>query len=135
MGYPGTYTYVINGIFLPFSRSDETQALTCTKLTLSDVAISPHAAEFTAASLLRSTHAPNFLQSDAALRCLLNVLEADLRLELLRLGRLLDDAVELIDLFKSEPFGLVDHEPDEGDADEAERAPDLRLKSACEQCR
>ena len=80
----------------------------------------------TTISLLRGAHAPDFLQADAGLSRLLNVLETDLRLEVLRLGRLLDNTVELIDLLERQSFCLVDHEPHESDADEAERAPDLR---------
>jgi hypothetical protein len=87
-------------------------------------------ADFATVSLLGGAHAPNFLQTDASLSRLLNVLETDLRLEILRLGRLLDNAVKLIDLLECKPFGLVDHEPDEGDADEAERTPDLCSRSA-----
>ena len=54
----------------------------------------------------------------------LNILEADSRNEALALPRLVDLEVELVDLLKGQTLGLVDHEVDEGDADEAEAAPD-----------
>jgi hypothetical protein len=66
------------------------------------------ASDSTTVSLLRA-HAPDFLQSNTTLR-------------------LLDNAVELVDLLQCKPFGLVDHEPDESDANEAERSPDLRSR-------
>jgi hypothetical protein len=55
---------------------------------------------------------------------ILDVLEADGRDEALALPRLADLAVELVDLLEGQALGLVDHEVDEGDADEAEAAPD-----------
>lgn len=54
----------------------------------------------------------------------LNVLEADGRHEALALPRLADLEVKLVDLLEGQTLGLVDHEVDEGDADEAEAAPD-----------
>jgi hypothetical protein len=54
----------------------------------------------------------------------LDVLEADSRDEALALPRLADLAVELVDLLEGQALGLVDHEVDEGNADEAEAAPD-----------
>ena len=54
---------------------------------------------------------------------LLDVLERDLRAERLALPRLGDNAVELVDLLERQTLGLVDHEVDEGDADEAAGAP------------
>jgi hypothetical protein len=68
----------------------------------------------------RDAHLPDFLQTHATLRRLLDVLETDLRLKILRLGRLLDDTVELVDLLKGQAFRLVDKEPDESDTDETE---------------
>lgn len=56
-------------------------------------------------------------QLAAAVAHLLNILEADLRPERLALPCLSNDAVELVDLLEGQTFGLVDHEPDEGDAD------------------
>jgi hypothetical protein len=63
-------------------------------------------------------HLSDFLQTHATLRRLLDVLETDLRLEILGLSRLLDDAVELVDLLKGQAFRLVDKEPNESDTDE-----------------
>ena len=54
----------------------------------------------------------------------LNILEADSRNEALALPRLVDLEVELVDLLEGQTLGLVDHEVDEGDTDEAEAAPD-----------
>ena len=54
----------------------------------------------------------------------LNILEADSRNEALALPRLADLEVKLVDLLEGQTLGLVDHEVDEGDADEAEAAPD-----------
>lgn len=54
----------------------------------------------------------------------LNILEADSGNEALALPRLVDLEVELVDLLEGQTLGLVDHEVDEGDADETEAAPD-----------
>ncbi len=51
-------------------------------------------------------------------------MEADLWAERFRLPGLRDNTVELVDLLEGEALGLVDHEPHECDADEAEAAPD-----------
>jgi hypothetical protein len=58
------------------------------------------------------------------IRNILNVLEADSGNKALALPRLADLEVELVDLLEGQTLGLVDHEVDEGDADEAEAAPD-----------
>jgi hypothetical protein len=55
---------------------------------------------------------------------ILNVLERDGRDEARGLPRLADLAVELVDLLQRQTLGLVDHSPDEEDADEAASAPD-----------
>ena len=57
---------------------------------------------------------------------LFNILEADHGSVLSTLPRFRHDTVEFVDLLQRKAFRLVDHEPDEGDADEAETAPDLR---------
>lgn len=75
-------------------------------------------------------HPPNFLETNPTFARMLNILEADLRLEVFRLGRFLHNAVQFVNLLECQAFRLVDHEPDEDDADEAEGAPDLR---ACQQ--
>ena len=49
----------------------------------------------------------------------LNITERQCRTESLALPRLVDRAVQLVDFLESEAFGLVDHVPDEGDAEEA----------------
>jgi hypothetical protein len=54
----------------------------------------------------------------------LDILEAERGHEALALPRLVDFSVELVDLLEREALGLVDHEVDKGDADEAETAPD-----------
>jgi len=46
------------------------------------------------------------------------------RPKLLALPRLAHNTIQLIDLFERQALGLVDEEPDEGDADEAAGAPD-----------
>jgi hypothetical protein len=46
------------------------------------------------------------------------------RTELLAFPSFADDAVQLVDLFEGEAFGLIDHEVDEGNTDEAAGAPD-----------
>jgi hypothetical protein len=66
----------------------------------------------------RDAHLPDFLQTHATLRRLLDVLETDLRLEILGLGCLLNDTVELVDLLEGQAFRLVDKEPNESDTDE-----------------
>jgi hypothetical protein len=48
----------------------------------------------------------------------LNITERQCRTESLALPRLVDRAVQLVDFLESEAFGLVDHVPDEGDAEE-----------------
>jgi hypothetical protein len=55
---------------------------------------------------------------------ILNVLERDGRNEARRLPRLADLAIELVDLLERETLGLIDHSPDEEDADEAASTPD-----------
>jgi hypothetical protein len=60
----------------------------------------------------------------ARLGNILDVLEAESRNEALALPRLADLAVELVDLLEREALGLVDHEVDKGNADEAEASPD-----------
>jgi hypothetical protein len=82
-------------------------------------------------------HGSSLKVSQRALPCAIavsdiaNVLEADSRYESLALPRLADLAVELVNLLQGQTLGLVDHGPDECDADEAEAAPheeDLGLK-------
>ena len=55
---------------------------------------------------------------------ILNVLEGDAGDEARGLPGLGALAVELVDLLEGETLGLVDHGPDEEDADEAASAPD-----------
>ena len=55
----------------------------------------------------------------------LNILEANLGSERPALPSFGHDAVELIDLFQREALRFIDHEPNEGNADEAEAAPNL----------
>lgn len=62
--------------------------------------------------------------------CLLNILEGDGRNEARRLPCLGDLAVQLIDLLERKTLGLVDHCPDEEDADEAASTPDEEDLSA-----
>jgi hypothetical protein len=54
----------------------------------------------------------------------LNILERDGGNETRRLPRVGALSVELVDLLEGESLGLVDHGPDEEDADEAASAPD-----------
>jgi hypothetical protein len=74
-------------------------------------------------------HGSSLKISQGALPCtvgisdVLNVLEADSGHEALALPRLADLAVKLVDLLEGETLSLVDHEVDEGDANEAEAAP------------
>ena len=126
MGYPGTYTYVINAYSCPYSDSMKPHVLARAQVHTAMRIPSCFTPGANATVSLLGAHAPDFLQTDAGLSRLLNVLETDLRLEVLRFGLFLDNAVELIDLLERQSFGLVDHEPDEGDADEAEGTPDLR---------
>ena len=54
----------------------------------------------------------------------LNLLERNCGHEAMALPRLGDLGVELVDLLEREALGLVDHGPDEEDADEAASTPD-----------
>jgi hypothetical protein len=54
---------------------------------------------------------------------ILNVLEGDGRDKSRRFPRLADFAVKLVNLLKRQTLGLVDHGPDEEDADEAASTP------------
>jgi len=54
---------------------------------------------------------------------ILNILEADSGHKALALPRLVDLAVKLVDLLEGQTLSLVDHAPNECDADEAETAP------------
>ena len=54
----------------------------------------------------------------------LHVLEGDGRHEALRFPGLVDLGIQLVDLLERKTLGLVDHGPDEEDADEAASAPD-----------
>lgn len=76
--------------------------------------------------ILRNAHLPE-THLPAALATLLSstsVTEADLGAELLALPGLVHHLVQLIDLLERQALGLVDHEPDEEEANAAEGAPD-----------
>lgn len=70
---------------------------------------------------LAEAHSPS---SFATLLSGAGLTEADLGAEFLALPRLIDHLVELVNLLKSEAFGLVNHEPDESKSDGAKRPPD-----------
>jgi hypothetical protein len=80
---------------------------------------------------LASLLGANISEAHTTLSLRVQVVVRNLGLEAAGLPRLLDGAVQLIDLFKSEALRFVDHEPHESDANEAEGAPDeedLRLQ-------
>ena len=60
---------------------------------------------------------------------LLNLLEANSRLEALALPCLGYLGVQLVNGFKREAFGFVDHRPDEGETNDAESSPDEEYSS------
>ena len=66
---------------------------------------------------LSQTHLPS------PIRNILDILKANLGPELLTLPRLGANPKQLINFLKRQALRLVDHEPDKGDADEAERSP------------
>jgi hypothetical protein len=66
----------------------------------------------------------NISEAHTTLSLGVQVVVRNLGLEAAGLPRLLDGAVQLIDLFKGEALCFVDHEPHESDANEAEGAPD-----------
>lgn len=76
--------------------------------------------------ILRNAHLPetHLPASLAALLSSTSVTEADLGAELLALPRLVHHLVQLIDLLERQTLGLVDHEPNEEEANAAESAPD-----------
>jgi hypothetical protein len=62
-------------------------------------------------------------QAHTLLQFVVHISVRNLRNEVLGLPSLVDNTVKLIDLFKCETLGLVDHEPNECDANEAEGSP------------
>lgn len=79
----------------------------------------PHSARLQ----IRQTALPHSARA-LLIRHILNILETNRGDETVRLPRLGDLGVEFVDLLERQALGLVDHEVDEGDADEAEAAPD-----------
>jgi hypothetical protein len=64
------------------------------------------------------------IQAHTRLQLVIHISVRDLRNKALRLPSLIDDTVKLINLLESKTFGLVNHEPNESNADEAESSPD-----------
>lgn len=60
----------------------------------------------------------------ASLTKFFDFLEGELGSEVLALAGLRNNAVQLVDLLEGKTLGLVDHEVNKGNADEAERSPD-----------
>lgn len=71
-------------------------------------------------SNLSQRHLPASLLSRLGIH-IVDIHEADLRTELVALPGLSANTEELVDLLERETLGLVDHEPDEDDADPAEK--------------
>lgn len=72
---------------------------------------------------IRQTALPHSARA-LLIRHILNILKANGGHEIVRLPGLGDLGVKFVDLLERQTLGLVDHKVDEGDADEAEAAPD-----------
>jgi hypothetical protein len=64
------------------------------------------------------------IQAHTLLQLVIYISVRNLRNEALGLPCLVDNAVKLINLFERKTLSLVNHEPDESNADEAESSPD-----------